>query len=1618
MMNSRQFRTVLVLSVLSALSGFAAPVVDPIPDVTIPAGRSLIVPVTGTSPSGRPLTYTVTSSTNAIAVVMHTNNPFWQLSVAQAAPTNAPGSYPTPYRGGLVTVTNVGNMTFMLFPEYATHAVNVFQGLTTAGFYNSNTIFHRVINDFMIQGGDANTNGSGRLVFECDDEFHPQAMFTGSGQLAVANHGKDTGGAQFFVTTSPQRRLDFGYTIFGQLVRGFDVLTNISHTATGANDRPLADEIIQTASYVPNTADTVLTLTATNLPGVTGTITVIASDGAGGQATNVFAATLVLDTNSNHQPFFYPNTVTNLVAPLNRTLTNFLNALELGGDKQYWSPYFYPDTDYVHAPNSSYNLLTNRMRDLTYNVTNVDGVMQLFLVPANNYAGTVSLVFDVSPVDPSNWSFYQQLGWSLPVDEQTYTFVFGDTPIAAQGKTVSALGAVPFYNAILATFTNGVPGSSSTNFTASINWGDNSTNSGMVVANAAGEKAVLGSHTYVNPGTYPVYVRVQSAIGASATALSFVTVTNPAAAATNLLTVQVTGQGTVSPNYSNASLPVGSSYTISASPADLWVLTGWTDGNGYVLGTGTNLTFTMYPGLRLTANFSLAGRPSLRIVSPSTNRVITNLYSSPAIVTGTASNNATITRVWYQVNSGGWREASGTTDWTASFAPAYGITNRFQAYAVNNYGFVSTTSAVSVVYLAGAVLAVITNGPGGITPALNGQLLPLGSNYVLKAAPTVGCRLVNWTDGAGSTITNGAAMRFVMSSNLTFRANFVDTNRPTLSIVTPTANQKWSNAVFAVAGKASDNIGVTNVFTSLNGREWLSAVLANNRTNWTMAVSLAPKTNTLRAYAVDAAGNNSATNSVSFVYVVSDRVRVQITGQGTLTPNYSNAMLEIGQGYSIKASGINGHTFTNWAASTNWGGSQITTNATLSFIMQSNLTLQANFMDTNRPTLSITAPTANQKWSNAVFTVRGTSKDNAKVTEVWCQTNGVWGPASVGSAGTNWTMDVALMRGTNTVRAYAVDGTGNRSLTNSVSFVYVLSDRLQVRAVGQGTLTPNYSNAMLEIGMSYSMKASGANGHAFTNWVVSTNWVGGMTTNNATLNFVMQSNLTLQASFVDTNKPVLAIIAPTASQRWSNAVFTVKGTAKDNAQISKVWCLTNGNWGLAITTNNWTNWTMNLALAPKTNTIQAYAEDAAGNKSPTNTVKLIYVVSDRLTLITTGRGTVSPNYSNAVLEIGTTNTLTATPGAGCVFSNWMGSVLGTVVLSNSAAKLSFVMQSNLVLRANIITNPFTAWAGSYYGLAYDRTSDMDQAGAGFFSGTIGSAGAFSAKLVFVGRTNSITGQFDLGGHLAATVPQAGGSPLALDLQLGPDTLSGTVSIGDRASTLDAYRSVFNTTTNPCPYAGRYTLAVPGAEGIPQLPEGSGYGAVTVDKGGNAVLSGMLADGTAMGQSVPVSKYGDWPLYVLLYSGKGAINAWLRFTLPAGLTNTMAAWVKPTNSLSKYYADGFTNLTQIAGSPYVYAKTSRVLALTNGVVVFSGGNLALPVTNLVLLTATNQFLNQGTNPMAITLNTNSGLLSGWFKVPGAARTNQFYGVLLQEQIVGDGYFLGTNASGRVLLIPAP
>ena len=476
----------------AALRISAAPVIDPIPIASIPAGKSLTIPVTASSPNGRPLTFTATSTTNRITVEVHTNNPFWKMSVVQLSPSNTPGAFLTLFRGGMAMVTNIGDMTFMLLRDRAPRTIDVIAGLTFAGFYNSNTIFHRIVPGFVIQGGDPNTNGTGGPVFRYNDEFHPRAMFSGHGQLALANSGVDTDGSQFFVTFGPQRFLDFRYTIFGQLLRGFAVLTNIINTPTNGNSRPFADVIITRASLVPDRTDTAITLTGTNFAGVSGTIKVIADDGAGGRTTNSFNATTVSDTN-NDPPFFFPQTVTNLVTPVNTRLTNYITVLDLEGTPPVYDVNFQDLASFQNASNSTFSTGSGR----------------LVIIPATNYSGPVTLYADVA-ADASFTSF----------DHQFLTFGIGDTVINAWASNFVAWPLVSFTNQLLATFTNGIPNSDVTNFTVNINWGDNSVNPGTISTNAAGRKEVRGAHTYTNAGNYPVHITLQSRLGAAATAIA------------------------------------------------------------------------------------------------------------------------------------------------------------------------------------------------------------------------------------------------------------------------------------------------------------------------------------------------------------------------------------------------------------------------------------------------------------------------------------------------------------------------------------------------------------------------------------------------------------------------------------------------------------------------------------------------------------------------------------------------------------------------------------------------------------------------------------------------------------------------------------------------------------------------------------------------------------------------------------------------------------------------------------------------------------------------------------------------------------------------------------------
>jgi len=559
---------------------------------------------------------------------------------------------------------------------------------------------------------------------------------------------------------------------------------------------------------------------------------------------------------------------------------------------------------------------------LTYNVTNIQGRYELRLAPTNNFAGPVSLTFYVSY--NSNWSFYEEYGLTPPAyAEQYYTFVFGDSPIGGRSQTITALAGEPLSNVPLARFTNGVPGSLFTNFSAAVNWGDDTTNTGIVTANAAGEKAVLGSHTYQYPGTYPVYVQVQSYLGTEASILSYVTVTNQAVPATNLFTMQIIGQGTVSPADTNAVLNVGDSYSVSAASTGTWVFASWTDDNGFVLGTSTNLTFTMSQGLSLTATFVQATAPSLTIVSPANGQVITNLYSASTTITGTATNNATVTSVWYQVNSGAWQQASGTTNWSANFSPAFNVSSVLNAYAINNFGYVSTTNTVLVKYLAGDVLTLNTNGLGSITPALGGQLLPFGTNYTLTAHTNVGFAFQDWS---GSASTNKPTLVFTMTSNLVFTANFLETAKPALAISAPTNHQKMTNAVAFVVGTATDDWGVQGVWLQLNNNPWALVSTDDGYTNWTTALTLTAGTNILKTFALNLGGIYSATNTLSILS--SNTFNLQ------LTFSHGQPLSATGLAFNLEASAwLSGliqysTNLTDWTTLTNFAG----TNSVVSFL--------------------------------------------------------------------------------------------------------------------------------------------------------------------------------------------------------------------------------------------------------------------------------------------------------------------------------------------------------------------------------------------------------------------------------------------------------------------------------------------------------------------------------------------------------------------------------------------------------------------------------------------------------------------------------------------------------------
>ena len=515
-------------------------VISPIANYNVPISKSVFVPLSSTYDHADRLVWTSKdNSANVTTQVQPAGNSFVQMTVA---------GYAEP-------------MVFQLFDDLAPQTVTRFKGLVNAGFYDGLT-FHRVINDFVIQGGDPAGNGSGGTGYQFEDEFNPAALFTGNGQLAMANSGKDTNGSQFFITEKPQRGLDFNHTIFGQLVQGESTRQSISNLSTNSNGVPASTVRITRARVVANNTDAVLRVSVTG--GVTARVTVTAT-GLEGATSRSFNVTGVADT-INDPPILGATSRT-YYTPVNKSISVSLNATDVEGNPIDWAG------SYIDGSGASNGSVENGVLTVT---------------PKPNFKGKITLYVGVGVNGASSrgsTSFNENLPLGGIYDTQVVTIAVGELPPArARGLTIDATADAPLKGITVATFRDTDPAGTSANWSANIQWGDGTQTTGTISRNRRGIFSVYANKTYgaAVDGSLPVYVNVTGDKGAAITVNSIATVRSYAALVNGVLFVNGTsGSDRIGIGRKNASYNVtvnGVTRVFAASSVTTMQVTAF-DGN-------------------------------------------------------------------------------------------------------------------------------------------------------------------------------------------------------------------------------------------------------------------------------------------------------------------------------------------------------------------------------------------------------------------------------------------------------------------------------------------------------------------------------------------------------------------------------------------------------------------------------------------------------------------------------------------------------------------------------------------------------------------------------------------------------------------------------------------------------------------------------------------------------------------------------------------------------------------------------------------------------------------------------------------------------------------------------
>lgn len=285
---------VLSLATIAQRSGVAIPTSDnpsfvAVGNQTVAIGSPLHIPIDAYDPGGGPVTITVSVANPALlqATVLSGN------------------------RSIRMNVDGYGDMVFELFEDKAPRPTSRVIDLANANFYDG-IIFHRVIDNFVIQGGDPTGTGTGGSTLgNFDDQFHPDLQHNRTGILSYAKSSDDTNDSQFFITEGPTRTLDFNHSIFGQLVEGDDVREAISELGdaadpgTNSSDKPLIDVTIASVDVFTDDENSVLMFKALGNQTGSTNVTITATDANGNTFSEVITVNIVADsgTGSNSQPY-------------------------------------------------------------------------------------------------------------------------------------------------------------------------------------------------------------------------------------------------------------------------------------------------------------------------------------------------------------------------------------------------------------------------------------------------------------------------------------------------------------------------------------------------------------------------------------------------------------------------------------------------------------------------------------------------------------------------------------------------------------------------------------------------------------------------------------------------------------------------------------------------------------------------------------------------------------------------------------------------------------------------------------------------------------------------------------------------------------------------------------------------------------------------------------------------------------------------------------------------------------------------------------------------------------------------------------------------------------------